>query len=99
MTAVADVLNGAAGLIERDGWCQRQYRDENGCRCLAGAIDAVAGEDPEFHWESTEDAVTVRARHAVADVVGKNWSSWNDEPGRTKAEVVAVLRAAAERAS
>lgn len=99
MSAVADVLNGAADLIERDGWCQYFYQDPNGCRCLAGAIDDAAGLDVSHASRKDEESVTYQARCVVADVVGNNWTSWNDTPGRTQAEVVAALRAAAERAS
>jgi len=90
--AVADVLNGAADLIERDGWTKGRYADEFGY-CIAGAIDVAAGC---FDEQLTQEAL--QARRAVADVVARNPRKWNDAPGRTKAEVVAALRAAATRA-
>ena len=95
MTPVADVLNGAADLIERDGWVQHDNRGPNGERCMVDAICAVIpGPQP---WKSRlYELATV----AVEEVTGSYLlSGWNDRRGRTKAEVVAALRAAAERAA
>lgn len=91
--SVADVLNGAADLIERDGWVQGMYRYEHSL-CIVGAIDTAAGC---FGTNMTVDAM--RARSTVADFIEANPTAWNDKPGRTKAEVVVALRAAAERAA
>ena len=87
MTAVADVLNGAADLIERRGWAQG-YSPLRCCALTAilRAADGVSTYDAER---------ALKAEIAPARVI--TW--WNDEPGRTKAEVVAALRAAAENAA
>jgi hypothetical protein len=92
MSAVADVLNGAADLIERDGWCQSRYLLETGERCADGAI-AVAGNG---HHGGVRSVARLALRSAIG---GESVVIWNDAPGRTKAEVVAALRAAAELAS
>lgn len=42
MSAVADVLNGAADLIERDGWAQGYVASIGPARCAGIAIDRTA---------------------------------------------------------
>lgn len=90
MSAVADVLNGAADLIERDGFVQRMFSDHRGRRCMDGAIMTTCLPG---RWQDRQ-----AAREVLVAVVGADLYDWNDEPGRTQAEVVAALRAAAERA-
>lgn len=90
MNAVADTLNRAADLIERDGWCQGLGRDADGSRCAAVALhDAQADR---LVWRGAYRAL--KARVGTRLVV-----DWNDTPGRTQAEVVAALRAAADAAA
>lgn len=91
MSVVADGLNRAADLIERDGWVQRQFYDR-GRRCLDGAIMAALAS-PAF-WRERRSA-----RELVEEAMGGDLYEFNDTPGRTQAEVVAALRAAAERAA
>ena len=99
---VADILTAAADLIEPEGrWTQGTWartadgrgdaRPGTACSwCLYGAIlEAGRGCDSD----DTEDAL-----QTVMDVVGKHPISWNDSFTRTQAEVVAALRAAAEKA-
>lgn len=89
---VAEVLNGAADLIERDGWCQGTP-PESGPVCAGVAITRAARRGAV--------RLTERAVFQLGEVIGQQWSviPWNDAPGRTAAEVVGALRAAAERAS
>ena len=100
MSAVADVLNGAADLLEREGWCQGQYRNVDGRRCLAralaDALDLPLNGPANWHHNPLYDAAAL----ALKQVTGRHFiAMWNDEPGRTQAEVVAALRAAAEQAA
>lgn len=88
MSAVADVLNGAADLIERDGWCQGTPQGD-GPVC-AGVAICRSSNGVRLQTE----AITRLTRHT-------GWSSvigWNDSPGRTKTEVVAALRTVAREA-
>ena len=98
---VARDLRAAAEVLERDGWTQGVYGDERGCRCQAGAmIVAVSGQPwmsltsltPEQfgRWTTAE-----RFFHRFLDAEPMGW---NDEPGRTAAEVIAALLAAADAA-
>jgi hypothetical protein len=96
-----DVLRRAADLLEEFGWCQMDEAragDEpvsvNDSRvdrfCIGGAvrralIELTAAEHDNHPY----------------DYIGQVWDGnivdWNDAPGRTKSEVVARLREAAER--
>ena len=95
------VLNLAADLIEPEGaWTQHQWaRDASGqpvgvldgavCWDIAGAIVRVA---PDY------SGIAFALDSALKGIVGKSMSGWNDAPGRTQAEAVAALRAAAQTA-
>lgn len=109
---VADILTAAADLIEPEGrWTQgHTARDRDGrvvpcdarnafCYCAIGAL-----------WRAGGLARLTEARTALAQALGyhadkyNRWRGkapvpcWNDAPERTQAEVVAALRAAAEKA-
>ena len=104
-SAVADVLERAADLVEPEGaWTQEAYartasRTPLGwgahpsavCWCALGAIDAQQA-----------GPIWARAAYMLADAVGAKRTrfnseigAWNDAPHRTQAEVVAKLREAA----
>ncbi len=77
-------LLNAANYIEACGWCQ--YQSSNGDKvCASMAI--TCGE-----WNGD----VLRATEEFRRVIGKNIPVWNDMPGRTKEEVIAALRKAAE---
>lgn len=87
-----DVLHRAADLLGEFAWCQHEGGSkEEGRFCAAGAIGAAArdltGSYPEWDAGDWFGFATVQDLH-----------EWNDTAGRTKAEVVARLREAAERA-
>jgi len=94
-----EILNSAADLLEKDGWCQGYPNNALGQRCALGAIWDVEHYGPEAG--QAEDLVrqlitkkryggTVSATYPLAI------STWNDQPGRTAQEVIAVLREAAQ---
>lgn len=84
---VAMQLEAAARLLEK-GWTQGVYED-CGAFCLSGAIYEVVGRGGDV----------VPAREYVKKAIGIiSLVGWNDEPGRTQAEVVSAVRKAAELA-
>lgn len=94
-----EILNAAADLIERDGWCQGAFR-RNGKHCLLGAIaETVAGDARSgfnhilAHNDDAREAVRVFLATVQCDL---GVPHWNDKPGRTQTEVVAALRKAAQ---
>ncbi|MFE0726286.1 hypothetical protein ACFW4M_32855 [Streptomyces sp. NPDC058794] len=48
-TPVAALLQRARARLERDGWCQGATVDEDGARCLYGALRAEAADAAELH--------------------------------------------------
>jgi hypothetical protein len=102
--SVADVLERAADLIEPEGaWTQGVYaRDAEGhilgagtapeavCFCALGAIEHIGGHGAP--------AKAFLARHIMPEGYRSTThtvGSFNDDPRRTQAEVVAKLREAA----
>jgi len=103
---VADILTAAADLIDKPGaWTQHVFAKSSPdatdhlsgydpkavCWCALGAMEAAAGE------ELSCMAIFGQAETFLVAEVG-NVPSWNDAPNRTQAEVVAALRAAADKA-
>lgn len=84
---VAELLLNAAKVIERDGWCQHSFSIK-GTRCLVAAL-----------WEAGDYAGDVVYNHAKLRLLGfvdtPSVVGWNDVPGRTQAEVMALLCEAA----
>lgn len=100
---VAADLRAAADVLERDGWTQRTWKDSDGRRCAAQALCTVV----ELHTVKASGEFDVlsfdrdygRALDALSQQVGMHAvTDWNDAPGRTAAEVIAALRAAADAA-
>lgn len=86
------LLKGAA-LIEERGWCQGDYQSE-GRLCVLGAIKVAVGKEPD--GDEDTDPIVFRAKKAMCASVGIGLiHEWNDDPARTKEEVVAKLRAVA----
>lgn len=90
-----DIFRAAADLVEQ-GWCQRKYAtkiDGQQCYCIDGAVAMAESGDP--HSVITPECTT--ALNMLAWEKGFSAiTDYNDEPGRTQAEVVAVLRDLAE---
>jgi len=107
--AVADILAAAAALIEPEGrWTQgaasksktglpdddNRIRRDAVCWCAWGAILKASGETRIVGASERAKAAGLH----VDLLVGTDVTVWNDRPERTQAEVVAALRAAAEKA-
>ena len=95
MTA-RELLLRAADHIERYGWMQGELGPPGSRCCALGAIAAVQ----TTYWARSEAATTLEAwllrqRGSNSFDGGFSITFWNDTLGRTAAEVVAALRAAA----
>lgn len=87
----------AIDVLNERGWCQKTEVNAKGEHCLLGAVwFAHYGEEPTHgpisegrrsEWPQVWDIMQKQLGMAAAD--------WNDVDGRTKDEVIAVLRAAA----
>lgn len=103
MSEVKQTLIAARALIEK-GWTQDAYaRDADGaacsvnddratCFCMNGAVMRVAGIYRE------NDALMVFTALGSAAGVTRYSHHWNDAPGRTQAEVLALFDKAIEAA-
>lgn len=91
----------AANILDEFDWCQGEPGSRGeGAMCAVGAIWEAAADLGISTWDDrAHEAWTMDVEgydHNEADTVPL--ARWNDEPGRTKAEVVAKLRAAADAA-
>jgi hypothetical protein len=91
---VGQVLLKAADYIEKHGWCQKEAFSPDGRACMLGGIYAACGG--EFREAGLIDTPPNYDK-AVERIVkfAPELGGWNDQPHRTKNEVVAVLRKAA----
>lgn len=107
MTTTAEILRGAKAVIQRNGWTQREYFDEKQhedgtpvteCRVdLRGALNLAAGSpSPAEQPDAGVDAHIVLWNAIRADGFSGGPIKWNDTPGRTEAEVLALLDRAIE---
>lgn len=97
----SEILNKAADIVEQRGHSKGVYSDSTGRVCAVGAINAaILGTTKIEHlpiWYSGLDTHAGRVLHSLV-CADEYWSitDWNDAPERTKEEVVAALRQAAE---
>lgn len=90
---VASVLERAASLLIRDGWCQVDEVSKSGRRCLLGAIArACVDLHPDRADRVNSDVLaevtlTLSERHGWTDLPER----WNDVVGRSVEDVLDVL--------
>lgn len=93
----AEQLELTALVIERYGWAQGKYRSRSGRRCILGAQAVLYRLG-----YGDESSVTRAADHLQAVLTARGirqpYHQWNDAPGRTQGEVLALLREAAKEA-
>ncbi|MFJ3366448.1 DUF6197 family protein [Streptomyces anthocyanicus] len=92
----AEHLELTALVIERYGWTQRQHRSRSGRRCILGAQAVL------YRLGYGDDAtVAAAAGHLQAVLAARGirqpYHQWNDAPGRSRDEVLALVREAAAR--
>lgn len=99
----AKALRDAIELLERDGWCQRTFINNQNQRCVLGAVRGMFWEGAKLGGIEFADtrakhvavySLAIRTLRAFAD---QDLSLWNDTEGRTVEEVIALLTRAAER--
>lgn len=70
----------AADYIREHGWCQGITRNEKGGVCMYGASEFCGAACGGVYLDE-----------AVREEIGMCVAGWNDKPGRTKEEVLAVF--------
>lgn len=101
MTTKAILLE-TANFIEKRGWAQRSFETSDGRVCILEALTRVCRRRCEDTPMALSQAV-VRLRETAGlprsslplVILQKGLITWNDEPGRTKEEVIETLRKAA----
>lgn len=97
VNSASEVLTNAAKYIEKHGWCQGHYRNNNGTVCVMGAIDTVTRRRTNY-MESYLDAGNLLLNY-LNDGQRYQWKSlpqWNDSTYRTKEQVLQAMREAAK---
>lgn len=101
----------AAELLELDDWCQGTLYegpamdDENSRpkRCLVGAMLSIPGIAEQGEWQALREVIAENYPEFRIPSIsmemsgGVQYASFNDYPGRTKEEVIAVLQKAAAK--
>jgi len=105
-TPVADILDAAADAMALRGKCVGDYTDDQGQVCALGALrlvltgradpEPVAAEDRDRQVAYLDATRTLRQYLEAVDVDAPAVYEWSDD--HPQAEVVAGMRAAAERA-
>lgn len=92
-----DVLHRAADLLEEFGWCQYDVGGKDRGFCVMGAVMEA---NRDYGRDYFQDHAVLG--NLVWGDLPRDWGGfpidWNNAPGRTKAEVVARLREAADLA-
>jgi hypothetical protein len=98
MKTTSELITAGADRLERMGWCQGSFAqdkndqsvppdDEEACSfCAVGAMRAVG-----------QNVLIGRAIHALSLAASRTITRWNDDPGRTKDEVIALMRRTAAK--
>jgi hypothetical protein len=90
------VLFEAANYIEANGWCQHASQNA-GHICLYAAIETICRKiEGPLAPDEKATSLYLNAATRMAKFLGVlNAAVWNDAPGRTQDEVIAVMRACA----
>lgn len=84
---VADVLDSAANWLDKHDWVQGVLFSGENSACMVGATFLVE-----------KDATRrVLAQERLGNYLVSTPAIWNDQPGRTKQEVLDALRGAAKQ--
>ena len=93
---IRETAKRAAEVLRQRGWCQGMFcanLDGTGPVCLMGAVSVAGGDGPNYGFRGQRRDLHV----AIADRVERSLdlrgsvAGWNDAPGRTADEVIAVL--------
>ena len=94
----AVVLRRAAALIEKRGWNQGDYQNDNGCLCALGAIRVACGINASEWLELDEHPLLWSVYNTLrSDLGGRSIDSWNDSKFTSKDDVVSGMRRSAAK--
>lgn len=96
--AVVEVLTETADRVEREGFAQHAFFDmHTGRYCTRGhftqvVLDKYRGQSVLIDGVDLWKSVIAACDMALALHLGQGVATWNDMPGRTKTEIVEVLK-------
>lgn len=94
LDAASQLLLAAANFLERKQLYQGDFVSPDFQRfCMMGALRFVQHGDPRRSGTGVGDEARERLRARLGQADGP--AQWNDEPGRTKEQVIAMLRTVA----
>ncbi len=85
------VLLEAALYLNTHGWTRGTFKNQLGQVCIMGAFACIVPDMPD------RQAAIFTALCEFERYVGQSTASWNDQPHRTKEEVIAALEGAANK--
>lgn len=107
----AEAFTEAARLIDTYGWRQGRNGDRDTGFCVAGALVVAVGlpegggyldypvEVARWTYLCTMASDKLAKTVDASPIRAKDVTTWNDQPGRTKEEVIAFLRELAEESN
>lgn len=94
-----EMLNKAADYLETHEWLQHKMWDDKGGACLLGAMETIYSDYGVSSYTDPAWDEFKLAYRQLYQVIGTDMvACWNDQPGRTKEQVVKALREASENA-
>lgn len=92
---VALALLGAADDLRQNGWLQGVWSTSCGKRCVVSAIYSHSGDHYRAAKEKIADHLNLNYDHEEINSVGGALIDWNNDPARTKEQVIRALEQAA----
>lgn len=99
--------NACVRELKEHGWNQRSYGNKRVGFCMLGVLNKVQEDEMRGHaYGSKGRADVIRANTVASAIVyelvyeqdeQKSMAKWNDDPGRTKAQVLTMFRRASRR--
>lgn len=93
MVTAKEMITEAIVVLDRDGWCQGAETNNRGQRCAVGALKSAYKVRAPVQFDTFLEAIET-VRREVGSV---QLSYWNDQEGRTQAEVRAAFVRALEK--
>lgn len=90
-----EILCKAGELIEKVGWNQGALSNlRTGTVCMLGAINATLSGNPltGVPFLHIKEAVVNELYNRLGMAYGHSLAEWNDTPGRTREQVIGVLK-------
>lgn len=90
--SLSQIYNEAADTIRDHGHSRGELRAKDGSMCVWGAINFVTYGDP---INCSKESMAMLS--PLSKIVGRGVIGWNNEDGRTKRQVIGLLRKAARQ--